>query len=145
LGNESYFGRIATSEDEFDNEVYRFGSVGLVEYKDGDEKLVTLLKEIIKFHVSPEEIKCLWLTCDLHCSESDYLDVNEMILFTANLDDCHAIEPGDIICDKLTGLQDLTVDYLKMFLINAPAAVVAVGLFFFLDDITRFEITYLLE
>nr|GEV16524.1 G-protein coupled receptor 1 [Tanacetum cinerariifolium] len=32
-----------------------------------------------------------------------------------------------------------------MFLINAPAAVVAVGLFFFLDDITRFEITYLLE
>ncbi|KAJ0602313.1 putative PGR5-like protein [Helianthus annuus] len=40
---------------------------------------------------------------------------------------------------------DLTVDYLKMFLINVPAAVVAVGLFFFLDDITGFEITYLLE
>nr|GFB37615.1 PGR5-like protein 1B, chloroplastic [Tanacetum cinerariifolium] len=42
-------------------------------------------------------------------------------------------------------LQDLTVDYLKMFLINAQAAVVAVGLFFFLDDIIGFEITYLLE
>nr|KAJ0202014.1 hypothetical protein LSAT_V11C600303070 [Lactuca sativa] len=40
---------------------------------------------------------------------------------------------------------DLSVDYLKMFLINVPAAVVAVGLFFFLDDITGFEITYLLE
>nr|GEY24857.1 PGR5-like protein 1A, chloroplastic [Tanacetum cinerariifolium] len=38
--------------------------------------------------------------------------------------------------DDLCGLQDLTVDYLKMFLINAPAAVVTVGLF---------EITYLLE
>nr|GEV21976.1 PGR5-like protein 1A, chloroplastic [Tanacetum cinerariifolium] len=117
----------------------------VVEYEDGDEKLVTLSKEIIKFHVSPEEIKCLRLTCDLYCSETDYLDVNEMILLTSNLDDCHDIELGDIIWDKLTGLQDLTVDYLKMFLINAPAAVVAVGLFFFLDDITGFEITYLLE
>ncbi|KAL9246771.1 hypothetical protein vseg_020265 [Gypsophila vaccaria] len=40
---------------------------------------------------------------------------------------------------------DLTVDYFKMFLLNVPAAVVALGLFFFLDDITGFEITYLLE
>ncbi|XP_076936063.1 PGR5-like protein 1A, chloroplastic [Bidens hawaiensis] len=40
---------------------------------------------------------------------------------------------------------DLSIDYLKMFLLNVPAAVVAVGLFFFLDDITGFEITYLLE
>ncbi|EXC17797.1 hypothetical protein L484_023150 [Morus notabilis] len=40
---------------------------------------------------------------------------------------------------------DLSVDYLKMFLLNVPAAVVALGLFFFLDDITGFEITYLLE
>ncbi|CAA2961726.1 PGR5 1A, chloroplastic [Olea europaea subsp. europaea] len=40
---------------------------------------------------------------------------------------------------------DLSVDYLKMFLINVPAAVVALGLFFFLDDLTGFEITYLLE
>ncbi|KAG6431835.1 hypothetical protein SASPL_109920 [Salvia splendens] len=40
---------------------------------------------------------------------------------------------------------DLSVDYLKMFLLNVPAAVVALVLFFFLDDLTGFEITYLLE
>ncbi|KAL8089100.1 PGR5-like protein 1B, chloroplastic [Apium graveolens] len=40
---------------------------------------------------------------------------------------------------------DLYVDYLKMFLLNVPAALVALGLFFFLDDLTGFEITYLLE
>ncbi|XP_008652279.1 PGR5-like protein 1B, chloroplastic [Zea mays] len=40
---------------------------------------------------------------------------------------------------------DLTVDYLKMLLLNVPAAVVALALFFFLDDFTGFEITYLLE
>ncbi|CAN6203648.1 unnamed protein product [Urochloa humidicola] len=40
---------------------------------------------------------------------------------------------------------DLTVDYFKMFLLNVPAAVVALTLFFFLDDLTGFEITYLLE
>ncbi|XP_052170334.1 PGR5-like protein 1B, chloroplastic [Diospyros lotus] len=40
---------------------------------------------------------------------------------------------------------DLSVDYLKMFLLYVPAAVIALGLFFFLDDLTGFEITYLLE
>ncbi|WCJ26120.1 PGR5-LIKE A [Euphorbia peplus] len=40
---------------------------------------------------------------------------------------------------------DLSVDYLKMLLLNVPASVVALGLFFFLDDVTGFEITYLLE
>ncbi|KAJ6852081.1 PGR5-like protein 1B, chloroplastic [Iris pallida] len=40
---------------------------------------------------------------------------------------------------------DLSVDYFKMFLLNVPAAVIALTLFFFLDDITGFEITYLLE
>ncbi|WRX19561.1 hypothetical protein QQP08_012048 [Theobroma cacao] len=40
---------------------------------------------------------------------------------------------------------DLSVDYLKMFLLNVPATVVALGLFFFLDDLTGFEITYILE
>lgn len=40
---------------------------------------------------------------------------------------------------------DLTVDYFKMFLLNVPAAVVALGVFFFLDDLTGFEITLLLE
>lgn len=40
---------------------------------------------------------------------------------------------------------DLSVDYFKMFLLNVPAAVVALTLLFFLDDLTGFEITYLLE
>ncbi|KAJ8767649.1 hypothetical protein K2173_018207 [Erythroxylum novogranatense] len=40
---------------------------------------------------------------------------------------------------------DLSVDYLKMLLLNVPATVIALGLFFFLDDITGFQITYLLE
>ncbi|GLT78304.1 hypothetical protein SLA2020_498440 [Shorea laevis] len=40
---------------------------------------------------------------------------------------------------------DLSVDYFKMLLLNVPATVIALGLFFFLDDITGFEITYLLE
>ncbi|XP_056859125.1 PGR5-like protein 1A, chloroplastic isoform X2 [Raphanus sativus] len=40
---------------------------------------------------------------------------------------------------------DLAVDYFKMLLLNVPASVVALGLFFFLDDITGFEITYILE
>lgn len=63
-----------------------------------------LSKERIKFHVSPDDIKRLGLTCDLHCSETDDLDVNEMIVLAANLDDCHDIEPGDIIWAKLTGM-----------------------------------------
>ncbi|ONI06881.1 hypothetical protein PRUPE_5G086900 [Prunus persica] len=40
---------------------------------------------------------------------------------------------------------DLSVDYLKMLLLNVPATVVALAAFFFLDDVTGFEITYLLE
>ncbi|KAH7387392.1 hypothetical protein KP509_16G020700 [Ceratopteris richardii] len=40
---------------------------------------------------------------------------------------------------------DCTVDYLKMFLLNVPAALISLTLVFFLDDLTGFEITYLLE
>lgn len=40
---------------------------------------------------------------------------------------------------------DSSVDYLKMFLLNVPAALIALTLVFFLDDLTGFEITYLLE
>ncbi|KAJ7555957.1 hypothetical protein O6H91_05G062700 [Diphasiastrum complanatum] len=40
---------------------------------------------------------------------------------------------------------DSTVDYLKMTLLNLPAALIALTLVFFLDDLTGFEITYLLE
>lgn len=95
LDADWYFGSIT----KYDLESHRHH----VEYEDGDEELVILSKERIKFHVSPEEIKCLRLTCDLHCSETDDLDVNEMIVLAANLDDCHDIEPGDIIWAKLTG------------------------------------------
>ncbi|KAF0917935.1 hypothetical protein E2562_021651 [Oryza meyeriana var. granulata] len=35
---------------------------------------------------------------------------------------------------------DLSVDYLKMFLLNVPATTVALGLFFFIDELTGFEI-----
>ena len=35
---------------------------------------------------------------------------------------------------------DLTVDYLKMFLLNVPATTLALGLFFFIDELTGFEI-----
>ncbi|TKY70888.1 PGR5 protein 1A [Spatholobus suberectus] len=40
---------------------------------------------------------------------------------------------------------DLSVDYLKMFLLNVPATVIALGLFFFLDDLTGFEVSYLIK
>lgn len=42
-------------------------------------------------------------------------------------------------------VSDASVDYVKMTLLNLPAALIALGLVFFLDDITGFEITYLLE
>ncbi|CAM6089094.1 unnamed protein product [Calypogeia fissa] len=42
-------------------------------------------------------------------------------------------------------VSDSMVDYLKMTLLNVPAALIALGLVFFLDDVTGFEITYLLE
>ncbi|KAK7406194.1 hypothetical protein VNO78_07814 [Psophocarpus tetragonolobus] len=40
---------------------------------------------------------------------------------------------------------DLSIDYLKMLLLNVPATVIALGLFFFLDDLTGFEISYLIK
>jgi len=40
---------------------------------------------------------------------------------------------------------DSRVDYLRMTALNLPAALVSLGLVFFLDDLTGFEITYLLE
>uniref|UniRef100_A0A0F7GY12 PGRL1A transmembrane protein n=1 Tax=Melianthus villosus TaxID=377280 RepID=A0A0F7GY12_9ROSI len=62
------------------------------------------------------------------------------------------VEGSDIVAEgprcslrSKTVYSDLSVDYFKMFLLNVPAAVVALTLFFFLDDLTGFEITYLLE
>ncbi|MCO5576420.1 hypothetical protein L7F22_030230 [Adiantum nelumboides] len=47
--------------------------------------------------------------------------------------------------EKNSVYSDSTVDYLKMFLLNVPAALISLVLVFFLDDLTGFEITYLLE
>lgn len=40
---------------------------------------------------------------------------------------------------------DLTVDYLKVTLLNAPAVLLVLGLLFSIDDITGFEITKVIE
>ncbi|ESQ55058.1 hypothetical protein EUTSA_v10025739mg [Eutrema salsugineum] len=62
------------------------------------------------------------------------------------------MDGSDIVCEgprcslrSKKVYSDLAVDYFKMLLLNVPATVVALGLFFFLDDITGFEITYILE
>ncbi|KAG7541833.1 hypothetical protein ISN45_Aa07g018790 [Arabidopsis thaliana x Arabidopsis arenosa] len=62
------------------------------------------------------------------------------------------IDGSEIVCEgprcslrSKKVYSDLAVDYFKMLLLNVPATVVALGLFFFLDDITGFEITYILE
>jgi hypothetical protein len=54
---------------------------------------------------------------------------------------------SDIVCEgprcslrSRKVYSDLTVDYLKMFLLNVPATVVALGLFFFIDELTGFEV-----
>ncbi|XWS49007.1 hypothetical protein CRYUN_Cryun13aG0126500 [Craigia yunnanensis] len=61
------------------------------------------------------------------------------------------------VLERYIVYSDLSVDYLKMLLLNVPATVVALGLYLhskpviliasvsFLDDLTGFEITYLLE
>ncbi|KAF3790975.1 PGR5-like protein 1A [Nymphaea thermarum] len=54
-------------------------------------------------------------------------------------------EEFDALKLRLKVYSDLQVDYFKMFLLNVPAAVISLTLFFFLDDLTGFEITYLLE
>lgn len=36
-------------------------------------------------------------------SEADGIDVDEMVVLAASLDDCQELEPGDIIWAKLTG------------------------------------------
>ncbi|XP_029127662.1 PGR5-like protein 1A, chloroplastic [Cajanus cajan] len=40
---------------------------------------------------------------------------------------------------------DLSVDYLKMLLLNVPATVIALGLFFFFDELTGFEVSYFIK
>lgn len=49
----------------------------------------------------------LKLSYCLHSSDTDGLDVDEMVAFAASLDDYHELEPGDIIWAKVTGMCNL--------------------------------------
>ncbi|XP_031112629.1 histone-lysine N-methyltransferase ATX2-like isoform X1 [Ipomoea triloba] len=74
-----------------------------VKYTDGDEEHLILSNERVKFFVSAEEIKHLKLSRTDGSAETDGIDVNEMVVLAASLDDCEQLEPGDIIWAKLTG------------------------------------------
>ncbi|KAK6145756.1 hypothetical protein DH2020_019625 [Rehmannia glutinosa] len=74
-----------------------------VKYEDEEEENLMLSNERIKFHVSFEEMQSLKLKFRDKSSEVDGIDVNEMMVLAASLDDCQEIETGDIIWAKLTG------------------------------------------
>ncbi|KAI3459724.1 hypothetical protein Pfo_016387 [Paulownia fortunei] len=74
-----------------------------VKYQDEEEENLILSNERIKFHVSFEEMQSLKLKFRDKSSEADGIDVNEMMVLAASLDDCQEIETGDIIWAKLTG------------------------------------------
>jgi ribosomal protein S27E len=108
----------------------------------------------MKLKMDGSEIVCEGPRCSLrskkvktlNCSDSSYI---LWTLQNITLDSLFGTNSRDVI-DLWTSLimqvySDLAIDYFKMFLLNVPATVVALGLFFFLDDITGFEITYLLE
>lgn len=74
-----------------------------VEYVDGDKEKLVLSNERIKFYLSSEEMQRLKLKSSDKSSEADGIDVDEMVVLAASLDDCQELEPGDIIWAKLTG------------------------------------------
>ncbi|XP_060181088.1 histone-lysine N-methyltransferase ATX2-like [Lycium barbarum] len=74
-----------------------------VKYVDGDEEHLLLSNERIKFSVSLEEMNRLKLRPSDTSPETDAIDVDEMVVLAASLEDCEALEPGDIIWAKLTG------------------------------------------
>ncbi|KAL1808010.1 hypothetical protein DCAR_0727409 [Daucus carota subsp. sativus] len=74
-----------------------------VKYKDGDEEDIILSNEKIKFFVSPEEMRHLNLSNGIGSSNTENLDINEMVVLAASLDDCHELDPGEIIWAKLSG------------------------------------------
>ncbi|KVH88382.1 FY-rich, C-terminal [Cynara cardunculus var. scolymus] len=91
--------------------------------------------------VDPE--KFVGLQCK---ANTDDLDVNEMIVLAANLDDCHDIEPGDIIWAKLTGMEDLeclnTLLKLNVILchLGAGGALWASSMFFILRILCLYHV-----
>lgn len=74
-----------------------------VKYEDGEEENIALPNERVKFHVSLEEMQRMELKLCEKSSEADEIDVNEMMVLAASLDDCQEIETGDLIWAKLTG------------------------------------------
>lgn len=74
-----------------------------VKYIDGDEEHLLLSNERIKFSVSLEEMNRLNLKPRDTSPETDGIDVDEMVVLAASLEDCETLEPGDIIWAKLTG------------------------------------------
>lgn len=82
-----------------------------MKYEDEEEENLILPNERIKFHVSFEEMQSLKLKfCD-KSSEADEIDVNEMMVLAASLDDCQEIESGDVIWAKLTGVSLCAFDF----------------------------------
>ncbi|KAL0392542.1 UNVERIFIED_CONTAM: histone H3-lysine(4) N-trimethyltransferase ATX1 [Sesamum radiatum] len=74
-----------------------------VKYEDEEEENLILSNERIKFHISFEEMQSLKLKFREKSSEADGIDVNELMVLAASLDDCQETETGDIIWAKLTG------------------------------------------
>ncbi|CAN4090750.1 unnamed protein product [Withania somnifera] len=74
-----------------------------VKYVDGDEEHLLLSNERIKFSVSFEEMNRLKLRPSDTSPETDGIDVDELIVLAASLEDCEALDPGDITWAKLTG------------------------------------------
>ncbi|KAK1402555.1 Histone-lysine N-methyltransferase ATX2-like [Heracleum sosnowskyi] len=70
-----------------------------VKYNNGDEEHLVLSNERISFHVSPEEMQQLNLSCVRHP------DVDDMVALAATLDHCSHADPspGDMIWAKVTG------------------------------------------
>ncbi|XWS20655.1 hypothetical protein CRYUN_Cryun31cG0121900 [Craigia yunnanensis] len=81
-----------------------------LEYKDGDEEDLMLSNEKLKFHVSHDEMERLNLSFNVNNTNDDGYDYDEMVALATSLDDCHELEPGDIICAKLISLALATMD-----------------------------------
>lgn len=76
-----------------------------VKYEDGENENLVLSNERIKFYLSLEDMRNLKLKFRDKSSEPDGIDVNELMVLAANLDDCQEkIATGDIIWAKLTGI-----------------------------------------
>ncbi|CAI9117365.1 OLC1v1018743C1 [Oldenlandia corymbosa var. corymbosa] len=74
-----------------------------VKYEDGDDEELILSNEKTKFHISLEEMQLSKLRSSDNCSDGDGIDVNELMVLAASLDDCGELEPGEVIWAKLTG------------------------------------------